>query len=210
MNNSRIRPAVYTVILAAATLLLTGCLEVVQHIGSGPGDSVDNYVRVTLQRGIFSFAEAFGGEAMTDEDFAEEFGMSEQEVLEDLPAGVSARFEPVITEFDFGFSLRTTTDRSFRSDEGAFVPMIRDGSLYIHLPPGDEEEADEAAFFLASAKYRIILDKEVMPHVSSAEIVGTGGTTQVDVTEFQNVWLLEFPVLLWFSGGNKPVIQVRS
>lgn len=196
--------------LPLALLTLTGCLEVVQHVGTGPDNAMENHVRVTLQRSIFSFAEAFGGEAMTDDDFAREFGMTESDVLKDVPEGVSASFEPVITEYDYGFSLRTTTSRTFRTDDAPLIPYIEGNEIRIPLPAGDEEGLEEAAFFLASAKYRIILDKSLWPTVSSAFVRGAGGEPgPIDVTEFQSVWLLEFPVILWLAGGESPAVVIR-
>ncbi|TVR71793.1 MAG: hypothetical protein EA427_04070 [Spirochaetaceae bacterium] len=198
-------------LLPLLLLTLTGCLEVVQHVGAGPDDSLENYVRVTLQRSIFAFAEAFGGEAMSDDDFAREFGMTESEVLQDIPEGVSARFEQVITDYDYGFALRTTTARAFQTNEAPLIPFVRGNELLIPLPAGDEDGMDEAAFFLASAKYRIILDKSIWPVVRSAHVLGAGGEpAPIDVTEFRSVWLLEFPVILWLGGGESPLVVIRG
>lgn len=196
--------------LTLLLISLTGCLEVVQHVGAGPGNTLENYVRVTLQRSIFSFAESFGGEAMTDDDFAREFGMSEEEVLQDLPAGVTAQFEPVITEYDYGFALQTSTARTFRTEEAALLPYLAEGGLRIPLPPGNDEGLDEAAFFLASAKYRIMVEKSLLPRIVAAHVQGINDVeTPIDITEFQSFWLLEFPVLLWLAGGESPAVVIR-
>lgn len=198
-------------LIAGTTLLLTGCLEVVQHIGTGSGNTVDNYIRITLQRSIFSFAESFGGEAPSDDEFAREFGMTENEVMKDLPEGVTAQFEPIVTDYDYGFALTTTTNRSFRAErDAAFIPQLVGDELHVMLPPGNDEEANEAAFFLASAKYRIIVDKTILPILQEANLINTRGeSVPVDLTEFQNVWLVEFPVLLWLSAGDQPLVVLR-
>lgn len=205
-----------TVLIAASVLALSGCLEVVQHIGPGAGNTVETYVRLTLQRAIFQFAESFGGDPVSDEELTEQFGLTESEVLQDLPEGISARFEPFVNEYDVGFVLRTTTPRSFRAEEGVFVPTLAGNELRVRLPPGNEGDGGsnnggEAAFFLASAKYRVLLEKAVWPSVSGAVILPSEGEeVDVQVTEFAGLWLIEFPVLVWMSAGENPVLTIRG
>lgn len=205
--------------LALVTVLaVTGCVDVVQYI-SGSGGDIDVYLRLTLQKSAFEMGNAFSDEPQDiDSMFEEEFDFEEDNVLNELPPGVSAEFAQVNDEFEYGFELSYSASRAalnaVESDEAAFVPRI--GSRGITIPLGESggagggsEDDQFAAAFLGGAKYRVFVSKMLVSRVSEAFLVRSAERVPVSVLEFPDVWMVQFPVSLWLMSDEPPVLEIE-
>lgn len=200
-------------IAAAAALVATGCVDVVQYV-SGSGSTVDVYLRFALQKSAFEMANSFADEPQDlDAMFDEEFDLEEEDVRSELPPGVEASFTAVNDEFEYGFVLEYTAERDALNAGGAFVPRISPRGMSIPLAEtgneGDSPEGDQfAAAFLGGAKYRLMISRLLVSRVSTARIVTSTGATNVTVVELPDVWMIQFPISLWLGAAETPTLEI--
>ena len=212
--------------MAGLVLTLTGCVEVVQYI-SGSADSLDVYLRVALQKSAFELANSFADDPQDmDQVFENEFDLQEDDVIGDLPDFIQANYTPVNSEFEYGFELRyklrrnqldALIDSGMLPDndaDAAFVPRVTDEGISIPLAEGGGTDAaaggdQMAAAFLGGSKYRLMISRRLAGTVSAARLVTPEETTQLDVTELPDVWMIEFPVLLWLSAPAGARLEIE-
>jgi hypothetical protein len=205
-------------IVLMAVFMLTGCIDVLHYIGrNGDGEPMA-VVKLTLEKAIFQWAASMGGSDMptTNEEFEQEFDLSEEEVTEELPDGLEVVYSTVNSSTDFGFQLELT--RRAGADDGEALPWLpqvaEDGSLRISLPEQDAEGATESEgeAFLASAKYRLIAAKSLCPENPRFAVLGSGEEldARLDVLELPEVYLVEFPLMLWLSSSEKLEVVAQA
>ena len=209
----RVRAAVT---VAAVALAVTGCVDVVQYI-SGSGSTIDVYLRVALQKSAFALANAFSDQPQDlDRMFAEEFSLDRAEVLATMPAGITAEYRAVVTEFEYGFELSYSADRDLLAGldaEAAFVPRIGPRGMTIPLAEsngeGNGDDGDEfAAAFLGGAKYRVFISRRLVSRLTSARLVTAGEAVSLTVVQLPDVWMIEFPISLWLMAAETPTLEV--
>lgn len=199
--------------VAAVILGLSGCIDVVQYL-SGSADDVDIYFRLTLQKSVFELVNALGDAPQDMDEIFRDFNLNEDEVVRELPSGVEADYRPVNTDYDYGFELRYSVPRSVLgavSDQGGpFIPRLTPRGLSVPLSEGNgSAETDEfASAFLGSAKYRLFISKRLVSRVSAARILAGPQSTPVTITDLPDVWLLEFPLSVWYTSDYSPVLEV--
>jgi hypothetical protein len=200
-------------VLLAAAVMLSGCIDVVQYI-SGSALNIDVYFRLTMQKSIFELAGAFGEEPQDLDAMFEEFDLNEDDVVASLPPGVEAGFDSINSDSEFGFELRYSAPRSaldsLEDGEAEFVPRISPWGIVIPLGEGNgSADSDEFAdAILGSAKYRLLISKRLVSRVSEARILAGPVSTPVSVTELPDVWLLEFPMNLWYASDYAPTVEI--
>ena len=146
--------------------------------------------------------------------FAEEFNLNEDEVLKELPAGVTAEFNMVNSDSEFGFELMYTASRvelgRLSESEAAFVPRVTPWGMTIPLSEGGgSEESDEfAGALLGSAKYRLMISKMLVSRISDARIIAGEESHPVTITDLPDIWLLEFPIGAWYSSDGTSRVEV--
>ena len=220
MKQSMRRRLRVAALIAAVGIVLTGCVDVVQYI-SGTGSSIDVYLRFALQKSAFEMANSFADDPQDlDEMFAEDFELERAEVLAELPPGVTADYQQLNSDFEYGFELSYSADRALLSglgdDGAAFVPRVGTRGMSIPLAEGGGNaggggggQGDEfAGAFLGGAKYRVLISRRLVSRVSSATLVSAGESTAVTVTELPDVWMIEFPVSLWLMAPQTPVLEI--
>jgi hypothetical protein len=200
-------------VLLAVVVLLSGCIDVVQYI-SGSALDIDVYFRLTMQKSIFEMASSFGEQPQDLDAMFEEFDLNEEDVVAELPPGVEASFESINNDSEFGFELRYSAPRaaldSLEDGEAEFVPRVSPWGIVIPLGEGNgSADSDELAdAFLGSAKYRLMISKRLVSRVSEARILAGPVSTPITVTELPDVWLLEFPMNLWYASDHAPTVEV--
>lgn len=208
------------IMIAGIALVTTGCVDVVQYI-SGSGSTIDVYLRLALQKSAFEMANSFSDEPQDmDEMFDDEFELNREEVLGELPEGISATYDQINTQFEYGFELGYSAPRSMLAElegEGAaFVPRVGTRGMTIPLAEGGgggggggSQEGDEfAAAFLGGAKYRVFVSKRLVSRISSARLAGGQTSTEVTVMDLPDVWMVQFPVSLWLMSEETPTLEI--
>lgn len=195
-------------------ILLSGCLDIVQYI-SGSASDIDVYFRVTLQKSVFALASTFGDAPQDlDQMFEDEFNLNEEDVVAELPPGVLADFQSINTDFEFGFELRYSVPRavldSLPDAEAAFVPRVSPQGIWIPLGEGNEAgESDEfASAFLGGTKYRLMISKRLVSRISEARVLAGPKSVPVGVTDLPDVWLIEFPISLWYGSEHSSTLEI--
>ena len=202
------------VAILGRVILLSGCLDIIQYV-SGSGSEIEVYFRLTLQKSVFELGSAFG-DAPQDlaKMFESEFNLNEEEVMSELPPGVEAEFEPISTDYEVGFELRYSAPRalldSLPDTEAVFVPRVSAWGMIIPLGEGNGAgDSDEFAdAFLGSSKYRLMISKRLVSRVSQARVLAGPDSFPVSVTDLPDVWLLEFPMSLWFGSEYSPILEI--
>lgn len=200
--------------ILGSAILLSGCLDIVQYI-SGSATEIDVYFRLTLQKSIFGLASAFGDAPQDlDKMFKEQFDLNEEDVLADLPPGVVAEFQPVNTDLEFGFEMRYSVPRGILSSlsdtEAVFVPRVSPWGISIPFGEGGGSgESDQfAEAFLGSAKYRLMISKRLVSRISEARVQAGPESVPISVTDLPDIWLLEFPMSLWYSSDHLATLEI--
>ncbi len=205
--------------IVLTTVLLSGCLDVLHYVGRDGQGRPMALVKLTFEKALFEMAASMGGEEMptTDEEFAEEFDISEEEITGDLPEGIEVEYSTVNTSMDFGFQLILRGSSYAPPDtELPWLPLTKpDGSLVIPLAEQDSDDSgegsggDESEAFLASAKYRLIVARNICPPNPRFSLRGLPAdrTVEPEVMELPEVYVVEFPLVLWLnSTGTMSVV----
>lgn len=208
------------IMITAVAVLATGCVDVVQYI-SGTGSTIDVYLRLALQKSAFEMANSFSDEPQDmDEMFEEDFELNRNEVLGELPEGITADYSQVNNEFDYGFELSYSASRDMfaelEGEDGALVPRITARGMTIPLAEAgdgtggaESGEGDEfAAAFLGGAKYRVFISKRLVSRVSSARLANGSMSTDVTVIDLPDVWMIQFPISLWLMSDATPSLEI--
>ncbi len=209
-------------VVALAMVALTSCVDVVQYI-SGDGTIIDVYLRLTLQKSAFELANSFADEPQDmTEMFEDDFELTEEEVTAEFPAGIEPEYTQVNSEYEYGFELRYSADRSVLSQapesSAGFIPTVTTRGIRIPFAQAEAQEGGEAGggdgdefanAFLGGSKYRLMISKRLVSRVSDARIVNSEGDRDVLVTELPDVWMVEFPTSLWLNAEQGTYLDVR-
>ncbi len=197
-----------------ATVLLSGCLEVLHYVGSSPGGDVEVRVRMTFQKAPFSLAGAMMDGDTDEMFFSEEFGEIDQEFLSQLPAATEASVLTVNTPYEFGFDAEFSYSGGVTrgtADDAPFALVRTPAGFEIAIPGGNDDSGDDemARAFLMSNKYRIVISRSVLPSIREAELVAPTETIVIDPIVLADVVILEFPIYYWIASGGDLRVAIR-
>lgn len=203
-----IRTAVLVTMVATGSLLLTGCLDVLQTIET-EGGSVETAIRFTFSKSLIEGAASMSGEEPDYSDLPDFTGDDGFVDLE-IP-GVRAEAREINTESDIGtevsFRYPQAAALSIRGEDSFFLPVIRRDRIEITLPPNDDAaEMDEmTAMFFGSARYRILVDRDGL--VAREVLVG-GKPGRVELRQVGDVSYVEIPLSIWFQATEPLLIEI--
>lgn len=206
-----------TFLLLSLTMLLTGCIDIIQVISLDNGE-LDLSVKYTIQKSIMEM-----GSSMADEelDYSEllEAGEEEFEAFE----GLSAKFETIETPLDVGIEVNVEGDLYdiLKTMEAPypFVPKWKAGMYEIVLPSmndGDGESDEDDGFamaFLSSARYRLLVDlngdfrgiNKVKLRVKDESV---DEENMVGVSFYNNILIIEIPIIILMMSEEDIVVQL--
>ncbi|MBR0032483.1 MAG: hypothetical protein IJP61_09375 [Treponema sp.] len=186
------------------SFFLTSCVDYVQTVGY-KGGKYQLYYKVTLSKALF---------ALADSDPEEIFKDFDKEAMGELPKNV--QIHKVNTDLEVGteFSIELSP-KSANKDEISFLPKIEGKKCYIPFLLGGEsgeiaesfssEDAESQTMtqaFLASAKCRIMLEKNLAPKIETAYFEGRGGQNySIPVFDYGPAYCLEIPFIVLFENG---------
>ena len=214
-----LRPRIVFVVAACTAFLLSGCLEITQHVTQVRGRTVSVFVKVGIARALLEMAEGFVGGAATAESACEEVFLAEDDLFEDARV---VRLERIYTETECGalyaFEYDVRKQNATDIEDIPFFVSVAPDFVEILLPGlGDRGAMDEMALaFLASSKYRLTISKTVMKTISSASVSYTydadetiEGHDSVDALEYEldvidmaDQHLIEMSLAMLFLGDE--------
>jgi hypothetical protein len=193
----------------------TGCVDVVHYVGKEENDLFVN-LRITLQKMVFQSMAEMSGEEVSDDYFRGEFGMTEDAISEELPPYAKATLTEVNTQFDFGYDIsmyveEEVYDALSETEEVPFFPAETEKGFQIVIPSAGadtEDDSEMAAAFLMSAKYRLIVSKELISEYDEIFIKADYEAYVPSVKEFPDIFIIEFPLAFWFLSENDLVVHL--
>ncbi len=198
-------------------LLLTGCIDTIQYI-SDDGRNINVNFRLTLQKAIFKMMASMDNEEINDDYFRNNFGQDEIQLVNKIPHIANFNISEINTDFDYGFEVKIKIAKKALSElvknnqTVFFIPVKKDKSIEITLPPLNESESNEdndyAEAFLASAKYRLIINKSYIKKIKNISIKNKNSNTDLNLSVFDygEIYIVEFPMYIWFSAAKTPLV----
>ncbi len=216
MKTKRILSIVCCIIILP---LLTGCVDIYQHICINKNGEVSMYVHCTISKGILEMANAMGGssKSLQYDDFTKgiDKGLSEQkELLRNSELGM------INTDFEIGSYCKGIIDsnKSYKNTDGrnrTFLPEHKGKKWIIPFDfsgtdlDSKKSKSDEFAYaLLSSAKYTLSITKNVVPKITSVSLrKDSGETFTVDFLDTYDSYLIEVPLPLLLDGKIELIIE---
>jgi hypothetical protein len=187
------------VVVVAAVLLLTGCLEVLQTVETR-GDTVNSTIRVTFSKRMIDGGAAMSGEQPDYSDLPEISG-EDGMVNIDLP-GVRVETTTINSSSDIGEAISVAYPASAVASAAEadrfFLPVVSSNRIEITLPPNEDagEIDDMTAIFFGGSRYRLLVDREGRP---VRQVLVNGQRDTATITQVGTVAYVEFPLDVWMS-----------
>lgn len=194
------------ILIIGCLFLFTGCFDVFQYV-SLDGDDVDLSIKFVVQKSIIDMASSFSGESVNYDELLAQG----HDTFRELDA-FNAEIRPINNGLEVGYeiSIKGSLQKiQEHAGQGAipFFPKKRGSSFFMSLPEMGVpmSEGDEMAYaFLASAKYRVLLDLSGdLESVKNARITLPDGRDSNDknmevitTSIYGKVMLIEIPLLI--------------
>ena len=196
------------VCLFFCSLMLTSCIDVVQHITRKSDGTEKNIISITFSKAIFEMAKAMQGDSFSpnDDDFFKELGGTDSLNSD----GFSATRSKIDNEFSAGYLIDMDINYKDKAIKEKVLSNIEAEGLPVHVYDKDKivinlgflhnnatsknDEMGQA--FLASAKYRLLLSKTCMPKLSKVVLKFRSGEMNMAYEDFYDEYLIEIPILL--------------
>jgi hypothetical protein len=204
--------------IAALVLSLTSCIEVFQYVSITDGD-VSIYLKYVIQKAILEIGASFSGEEM---DYDEFLGEGE-DIFADL-GNLRAGMRPINTELEVGYEVDIEgTLEEIRllseSESVPFVPRAVGDSYYLTIPGMGSSSSDDdmGAAFLASSKYRILVDLSGdLSNIRNARVIFDGDDDELDAagdslitsTVLGQTLLVEMSMLIPFMSEEEISVEL--
>lgn len=196
----------------AVLFILTSCIDIVQYIGiqeEGEERKIETKIKITLQKALFELA---------DQDLnpvAEEYRGFFQDLSDDLNASA----ENIENEFEIGSEYHISFSENYNGletpEEHYFVPVFTKKTGYIAfpistVPKEDQLDNNYASAVLSSSKYRLIISKKIFSSIQKVILTIDNDVMTIVPYDFQEVYLLEIPIGLWFSAKKTCNLFIRG
>lgn len=196
------------VCLFFCSLMLTSCIDVVQHITRKSDGTEKNIISITFSKAIFEMAKAMQGDSFSPnyDDFFKELGETDSLNSD----GFSATRSKIDNEFSAGYLIDMDINYKDKAIKEKVLSNIEAEGLPVHVYDKDKivinlgflhnnatsknDEMGQA--FLASAKYRLLLSKTCMPKLSKVVLKSRNGEMNMAYADFYDEYLIEIPILL--------------
>lgn len=184
-------------------VFLASCLDYVQSISYKDGE-YRNYYKITMSKILMELAE---------EDIDDYVLELQSEVNSNFAGFASAK--PVNTELEAGVEIAFSINpKTATEEESVFLPKKSGSKYLIPFVLGDEfsdfddfESMDSgseaiAMAMLSTAKFRVMLGKNIVPSISVAYFEGTGGKNfSIPVFDYGTAYCLEIPFVVLFEAS---------
>jgi hypothetical protein len=186
--------------------LLSSCIDIFQHITKDNNDIDQNQIKFTVSKTIFAMANGFSG-SNEKIDYEKLFDESEMNTVDmNKYEQFSATVSKVNDIMDIGYLIdmninyrdRNTVNR-INSTNTSFIPKYDGKNMIIHVDAiGDSSSSSAdngmAAAFLATGKYRLLLDKKCISNIQKVIIKTSEGETETSFLDLHTEYLIEIPI----------------
>jgi hypothetical protein len=203
----------------ALCFVLSGCIDVFQHLTRDANGIERNIIKVTVSKAIFAMANGLSGSG-GDIDY-------EELLDESSPIGVGdygqfgATVERVNDTMDIGYLVdmnidyrdRDMVSRINRSNT-SFIPKYSGKNIAIHIDrlgekSGSAESDAMAAAFLATGKYRLAINKKCVADIEKIIIQADEGELDIGFIDLYDEYLVEIPIPIIFMSDVDIVIYSK-
>lgn len=185
------------------------CVDVVQHITRKSDGTQKNIVSFTLSKAVFEMAKAMGGNSSSFDynDLFSEFGDGNSFEYE----GVSAKMTKIDDNFSAGYLIDMNIDYKNKNIQEKLlkntdipplpIPRYERNKMVIYLgflneKNGASNNEEMGLAFLASAKYRLLVNKACIPTISKIVLKSTKQDLNIGYTDLYDEYLIEIPIPL--------------
>jgi hypothetical protein len=197
-------------------LVLSGCIDIFQHI-TKDGSGIDrNTIRVTVSKAVLEMANSFSGSGDSidyDELFNEskntdvakynQFNASVRTINDTMDVGY-------VVDMSIDYRDRDTLNKINR-DNTSFIPKYNGKNIAIHIDclggkSGSTDDNAMAAAFLATGKYRLVISKKCIANIGRVTIKTTEGETGIPFLDLYDEYLIEIPMPIIFMSDLDLII----
>ena len=193
-------------VLFTVCFLLSSCIDIFQHITKDNNGIDQNQIKFTVSKTVFAMANGFSG-SNEEIDYEKLFDESEMNTVDmDKYKQFSAIISKVNDIMDVGYLIdmninyrdRNTANR-INSTNTSFIPKYDGKNMIIHVDAiGDSSSSSAdnsmAAAFLATGKYRLLLDKKCISDIQKVVIKTNEGETETSFLDLHTEYLIEIPI----------------
>jgi len=218
----RISTASFAILI---TLLFSSCINVVQYIGTTSDRRTEVSVTATFNKAFHSLIVSESTDQSLDP--LQIFASLDQRIhtaAGSLPSGALVESRKVDDQSQLGYQYKfiypRDTEGQLRGQKifpAAFFPVKDNGTVtldFSDISPTaavqeSSTETNYAKIFLASAEYQLIVSKSYFPHISEALFVSDQERLRMTVTDLNDVYLLEMPLVDLIAGDGSKKIIIR-
>ncbi|MGP1577340.1 MAG: hypothetical protein ACTTH7_07655 [Treponema sp.] len=187
--------------------VLSSCIEIVQHITEKPDGTVQNTVRITVSKTLLAMAATMNGkqDPLNYNELFDQFNPAENYLHSNKL--IQSTINKVNDPNDIGYLI--TMNINYRDEDVQnalvedtfdFIPLY--GKKMIIIPITQLEDSDSevnnemAELFFSSSKYRLLINKSVMPTISKVLVNTVTESSEVHFIDLYNEYLIEIPIIV--------------
>ncbi len=206
------------ILLGMITLLFAGCFNITQHI-SKEGNDLHVFVKFSVSKSIFEISGSMGTAKAEENPCEDVFKFNEDQIINTFPKNIDAEYKKVDSELECGYEMYITVDmnskeyKKLKKDNApAFLPIIDAKEIFIAFPQDEEEDNGDdqmAAGFMASAVYKLSLNRNVVEKIKSASFINADETFEVSFIELPDIYIIEVPLAYWISSSSDGALVIK-
>lgn len=199
-------------------LVMAGCFNITQHI-SKDGDNVEVFIKFSVSKSIFEISGSMGSAKAEENPCEDVFKFNEDQIIGTFPKSIKADCNKVDTDLECGYEMYITIDmnskeyKKLKKDNApAFLPIIDAKEIFIAFPQDEEEDKGDdqmAAGFMASAVYKLTLNRNVVEKIKSASFINADETFEVSFIELPDIYIIEVPLAYWISSSSDGALVIK-
>jgi hypothetical protein len=195
--------------------VLVGCIDIFQHITRDTNGVDQNQIKVTVSKTVLAMANSLSDS--DDIDYEELFDASDMNTMDiDEYKQFAARVSKVNDLMDIGYLIdmninykdRNTLNK-INSTTTSFIPKYEGKTVKIHIDAlGDSSATDNnmAAAFLATGKYRLLIDKKCVTNIKEVVLKTNDGENTIGFLDLHTEYLIEIPIPIIFMSAVDLII----
>jgi len=207
------------------TLLFSSCINVVQYIGTTKDKRTEVSLTATFNKAFYSLIVSESTDQSLDPlQIFETLDRKIRAAEGSLPSGALVESHKVDDQSQLGYRYTIAYPRDTEGQlrgrkilPAAFFPVKDNGTVTLDFSDinptaavqGSSTETNYAKVFLASAEYQLIVSKSYFPHITDALFVSDQERLRMTVTDLNDVYLLEMPLVDLIAGDGSKKIIIR-